>query len=367
MIDVAHFSKTAETRFHKSILTQNDYFGLTQNIEKLCRLLIANYFTKVVPAGQWVQIDTLKQQLVIEPQYDRMVNFLVSTLVELEGAKLAKNAIYIECTAEDPNNILHVINTMHPQFGSYFTLLVEAAHSYQSVLSGQMQPQEVLYANGDTAKLERIYKTMPKLGYEAAALRAARDLIIETANDNSPLSILEIGAGQGILTDVLIPLLGHQINQFIFTDISNALVSMAKAKYKTMANIEFQSLDVESSEQCCALAKKNINVICGFNVIHATKTINESLKNLFNIINHQGSIILVENVKQEYYVDMLYGLFPSWWHFENDLRINSPLLTITQWFKLLDNMSDIQYQIYPLEPAIREITETAVICITLGT
>lgn len=342
----------------------SDTFGLEPCIKNLCAALIVEYMQEknIFVLDVEIPIEKLITQLEVIPKYRKMIYFFLSVL-ESEGL------VYINenCVGAKKNFFEHYeskffmekVRTMYPKFYYFLSFVADCSKKYHQVLSGQLPGTSLLFPSGDTEKLERLYMSTPKLGYEEALLHTLKSIILRSASAGGSYSVLEIGAGQGILTSVLYPLVGNVITNYCVTDISKSFVDSARKRF---SKPEFDFLPLDCTKEITLDSRvKSFDVVIGFNVIHATPNISETLNNLSKHVVPGGKLMFVENVKQEIWIDMIYGLVDGWWNFDDEYRISSPLLNVVQWNDLLSKENYRSYEVLPRSSDSKEYESGCII------
>ena len=203
------------------------------------------------------------------------------------------------------------------------------------------------------------------MGHEELYLHLAKEYLRHRLEKDSCL--IEIGGGQGILTHILLPELHEQLASYLFTDIDHSFVKDAciqwGAPYPKMSTAVF---DASQDPREQGIKVGSFDAIIGFNVVHATQNIAETLKQIVKTLKEDGVICLVENVKQQAWMDMIYGLTENWWLFNDPIRLNSPLLSIDQWEQVLRENGYRDFTVLPIEETKRRDTDTALIVIEGG-
>lgn len=327
-----------------------DTFGLEACIEDLCSALIIEYFQRgnIFVPEKSVSIDEIKNKLSILPKFEKMISLFTKVLKQKQLLSVNDTTLTPEDKLFDFGSseyFLEKIRILYPKYAYYLTFVSECAKKYYDVLSGKLPGTALLYPAGDTGKLERLYKNTPKLGYEEVFLHTVKEIIKQTAKKSTSYSVLEIGGGQGILTNVLHPLVGNCISNYCFSDISKMFVDQAKTRL-TKPEYTFDVVDCTDEQQLQNMPE-SYDMVVGFNVIHATPDISQTLSNLSKVVKDGGKMLFVENIKQEIWIDMLYGMVDGWWTFDDEYRTTSPLLTLPQWNELLGKANFTNYEVLP--------------------
>uniref|UniRef100_L2GC77 Hybrid nrps pks n=2 Tax=Colletotrichum fructicola (strain Nara gc5) TaxID=1213859 RepID=L2GC77_COLFN len=151
--------------------------------------------------------------------------------------------------------------------------------------------------------------------------------------------ILEVGAGTGGATQAMFTGLGGAYGSYTFTDISSGFFPQAKIKFAAeVRRMIFKTLDIETDVVDQALTPATYDIIVASNVLHATRDIEASLKNVRKLLKPGGFLLLLEVTSvDKVLVPYLMGAVPGWWYFEDRWRKDtfSPLLTTGKWHEVL--------------------------------
>lgn len=343
------FLDTAIKRLKPKLL--QDSFGLEECINELCAALILEFFQQkqAFTPEQAVSLESLNTMFSVLPKYHRMMRFFIAVLeqqglVQVDGDQVKPaDALF---TFNSSDFYLDKVRIMYPKFSFFLTFVSQCAKRYHEVLAGKIPGTSLLFPSGDTEKLERLYKNTPKLGYEEAMLHTAKLVIQEWSKSTDHFSVMEVGGGQGILTAVLNPLVGNGISQYCFSDIAKMFVDRAKQRL-SKPEYRFATLDCSQAIDPSEIAPESYDLVVGFNVIHATPDIAVTLANLSQVVKPGGHLLFVENIKQEIWIDMLYGMVDGWWTFNDEYRSTSPLLSLAQWHDLLSQQNYSSFDILP--------------------
>jgi len=187
---------------------------------------------------------------------------------------------------------------------------------------------------------------------------------------------LEIGAGSGSTTVQCLETLKTLKIPFhyTFTDISNMFLSEAKKKFGNGPEMTYQLFNIENEPMHQGFMPEEFDVIIGVQVVHATISIDESLRNLKKILRVGGSLILGESLNLHAGHTFPYGMLDGWWRFK-DFRLQSKmtaLLDEQQWKDCLtraqfDNISTLVTQMSSGVISSRNVTKYTPISINENT
>ncbi|KAI1630938.1 putative polyketide synthase [Biscogniauxia mediterranea] len=134
----------------------------------------------------------------------------------------------------------------------------------------------------------------------------------------SPLRILEMGAGTGGTTKRLVPLLaklGVPV-EYTFTDLSPSLVAQARKLWaKQYPFMRFVAHDIEKPPAPELVGTQHF--IIASNAVHATRSLRDSTRCIHAMLRRDGFLCLVEMTRPLYWVDLIFGLFEGWWMYQD--------------------------------------------------
>ncbi|KAI8269455.1 Highly reducing polyketide synthase [Colletotrichum sp. SAR11_239] len=156
--------------------------------------------------------------------------------------------------------------------------------------------------------------------------------------DKSPgLKILEIGAGTGGTTYHVLERLRNadgssKASKYTFTDISPGFLAKAADRFSTDASImEFTTLNIENEPTEQGFTHETYDLIVCANVLHATKSIQETLDHCKSLLKPGGRLVLSEVTIKRIFSGFIMGPLPGWWLGEEDHRKGGPLLDVDEW------------------------------------
>ncbi|KAH7030733.1 uncharacterized protein B0I36DRAFT_288346 [Microdochium trichocladiopsis] len=118
-------------------------------------------------------------------------------------------------------------------------------------------------------------------------------------NKNPRMNVLEIGAGTGSATLPLFQALGDDardlINHYCYTDISSGFFEPAKDRLdKWKSVIEYKTLDISKDPLKQDFSPQQYDVVVASNVLHATRSMKETMTNVRKLLKPGGTLLLAE-------------------------------------------------------------------------
>ena len=198
---------------------------------------------------------------------------------------------------------------------SYGTLLCHIGENLPRLLRREVDPLSLMMEDD---RLERYYRANQSLSqsYQQAAV-----YIGLLAHKNPHLNILEIGAGTGGATYPILQTLGGDTDDklprfanYDFTDISVGFFEKAMEKFQGWGElVKFRKLDIERDPLEQGYAGSSYDLIIAANVLHATSSIENTMKRVRSLLKPGGHLVLIEITVKTMAASLIFGTLPGWW------------------------------------------------------
>ncbi|MCB0123857.1 MAG: methyltransferase, partial [Caldilineaceae bacterium] len=287
--------------------------------------------------GRTWQREMLAHRLGVIPHYHRLLQRLLDMLVDVgilrregTGWRVLKAPVW-----QEPAKALATIRTDHAgTIDAAVVLLARCGDKLSEVLRGVQEPLELLFPGGDTTLTRRLYTETATAQVMNNLLAQALQQAVATLPARQGVRIVEIGAGSGSTTEVLLPLLPEEQTEYLFTDIGAAFLSKAQERFGDYDFVHYQLLDVEQPPADQGVALQQADLVIAANVLHATQDLAQSLAHVRQLLKPGGVLLLLENTRPTRLVDLTFGLTDGWWRFA-DARQEHPLVDEATWQDLL--------------------------------
>ncbi|KAL6796632.1 putative polyketide synthase [Trichoderma sp. SZMC 28012] len=210
-------------------------------------------------------------------------------------------------------------------------LLCQQGFHFEEILRGELEPLQVLIQD---SLLTHYYRNA--LGTDKWNPIIAK--YVQLKSHKKPLRILEVGAGTGGTTSVILAALGQReeaaarLESYTFTDISGGFFGAAAADFDEWAPfLEYKVLDIEKSPVQQGIQTGVYDMVVANNVLHATSAISTTLAHCRELLKPGGILLLGELTTTLARVPMIFGSLPGWWAGENDGRKWGPRLSEGLW------------------------------------
>ncbi|UKZ82860.1 Type I Iterative PKS [Trichoderma virens FT-333] len=189
--------------------------------------------------------------------------------------------------------------------------------NYERVFTGEADTIDILMEGGVLAEL---YNAM-SFGYS--------DFVKLMSSTKPKLRILEVGAGTGGTTELILRDLMHEgglprYSSYTFTDVSAGFFPLAKERFAYASNMEYKVFDISKDPLEQELPESSYDVIFAANVVHATPSLKDTLSNLNKVLKPGGILVLTEICTELRSPTYIFGNFIGWWLGEDDGRRYTP-------------------------------------------
>ncbi|KAI9740047.1 MAG: polyketide synthase [Claussenomyces sp. TS43310] len=207
------------------------------------------------------------------------------------------------------------------------------------MLRGEVDALQVLVPDG---RLKDYYELSSNLGQFFGPMQRYVDAL---AHKKPGMKILEVGAGTGATTRTILHTLVTQtpngvytrFSQYDFTDITGTFLESAEDEFGGLPKMRFRLFDVEEDPTEQGYEERSYDLIVAANVLHATKSIRQTLSNIRKLLRDDGKLILMEITATTSYpiTQFLFGFLPGWWLSTETWRQGGPCLTVAKWIEEL--------------------------------
>ncbi|KAM0323352.1 hypothetical protein ACHAQA_008945 [Verticillium albo-atrum] len=151
------------------------------------------------------------------------------------------------------------------------------------------------------------------------------------------MEILEIGAGTGGATKLIMEEIGRSFNSYTFTDISTGFFERAQEVFASQSEkMTFKALDCEKDVVEQGFPEHSYDLVIGSLVLHATKDLHRTLTNARRLLKPGGYLVILEITSNDVlWVGFAMSGLPGWWLGGEDGRKYSPCVSSAEWHTLM--------------------------------
>ncbi|KAJ6013598.1 polyketide synthase [Penicillium herquei] len=293
---------------------------------QLCVALVAEAFEQLGCSLRVATPGQVLDRIPYEPQHQRFVEYLYELLEQTarlidigEDGRIQRTAVAFPKKSSE--TLLQELLGQFPQWIYANKLTFFAGQHLADVLRGKTDGIRVIFGSPEGRELvSALYcdHSFNNMSYHQMRDFIGR-LVSRLPNDHGPLRILEMGAGTGGTTQVLVPFLaelGIPV-EYTFTDLAPSMVALARRKYKQYPFMKFAVHDIE---QPPAPELRDQHIVIASNAIHATHSITKSAKNIRSALCPDGFLMMLEMTEVIPFIEIIFGLLEGWWLFDDGRR-----------------------------------------------
>lgn len=300
--------------------------GVSQKQTRLCLVLTSEAFKQLGCDLEAAKSGEVLQPVPFVARHQRFHEYLYKMLEETRIINVDCDVITrtaIPLPSQSADAILDGLMRHHADNGSSHQLTYNVGSRMADVLSGKADGPQLIFGDAKNRELvASFYGELPfnKLYFEQMAdflTRLATKLRLASQN-HTTLKILEMGAGTGGTTKVLVPVLaklGIPV-EYTFTDLSPSLVAQARKKFKQYPFMKFAVHDIENPPSDPQLMGSQ-HIVIASNAVHATHSLKGSAETIRKFLRPEGFLMLLEMNQPLHWVDVVWGTLEGWWLFDD--------------------------------------------------
>jgi acyl transferase domain-containing protein/NADPH:quinone reductase-like Zn-dependent oxidoreductase/acyl carrier protein len=268
--------------------------------------------------------EELADRLGIAPQFRQWLMLILKELTPQEMA-----------STDEPGPLWRTLWNQFPECQAEATLCRVCGEKLADVLQGRVDPLHLIFPEGSLTTAEHLYQDSPTLRLINLLVQKAVSEIVARLPKGKRLRILEVGGGTGGIASFLLPVLSAHCVEYVFTDVSSRFVAQAQRRF-AQYSVQYQTLDLELDPSGQGFDPHSFDLIIAFDVLHATKSLRQTLGRIRQLLASSGMLILGELTHPWMGIALTFALLPGWWAFEDhDLRTDGPCLPLDKWQRVL--------------------------------
>ena len=192
----------------------------------------------------------------------------------------------------------------------------------------RLGPQIVAFLRREVTPLELLMEDKLLYKYYVGALKFDRaniqlsKIVGHLVHRNPRVKILEIGAGTGGTTRSILNVIGNGeksgygplASEYHFTDVSSGFFGDAQAQFGDWSDIlNYRKLDIEIDPAKQGFECGSYDIVIACQVLHATKRMETTMKNVHRLLKPGGKLLLMESTKDQVDMQLTFGSLPGWW------------------------------------------------------
>ncbi len=285
-------------------------------------------------------LSSIRRRLGITANHERLTGRLLAILAEADLTYFAGGTWRCEplpkVSLDDCRAAQNAMVQRFPELHTETALLARCGESLAEVLRGRRDPLDLIFPDADLTTAIELYERSPTFAPQNRNLAAVVEKLLQALPADRGLRILEIGAGTGGTSAHIVPLLGTRCTEYVFTDITAFFSQRVTQRFSDYPFVTFKVLDLEKDPAAQGFEENAFDLIIAANVVHATRDIAASLRQIQRLTAAGGLFLLLEGTQRRRWLDLIFGLTDGWWRFNDDhLRPDYPLLNSAAWREAL--------------------------------
>ncbi|GAU70292.1 putative polyketide synthase [Streptomyces sp. NBRC 110611] len=272
------------------------------------------------------------------PSYTKLLGVLLEAarghgLATVEGCGDARRWRLLRAPA--PQARFQELTRRHPGLAVELTLLGTCGRQLPEVLRGTRDPADVLLAETNRSLLEELYAEGGMFWFGARAARTALAALVRAWPADRPLRVLEVGAGSGGTTALLLPVLPPERTHYLYTGLSDACLPRARRRFGTYDFVDYRTLDLDQDPVAQGLPEAGFDIVVADHALHTADDLDHTLGHLARLLADSGHLLATETHDPST-TALLSGLLPDFWRqHDTGLRPDGPLLSADAWTRAL--------------------------------
>jgi acyl transferase domain-containing protein/acyl carrier protein/phospholipid N-methyltransferase len=246
-------------------------------------------------------IEAFFTQFQIIPRYQQLLQRWLTVLIE-QGDLQHQNGQIFNLKPLSLEQVQQLCTETKAQWTDTLhsiDLIQHCGENLAAVLTGQQEPL-VLYS---TASERRSSKTSPEIPLNTCLKAIAQSLmsqLTQTLSTKTQFRILEIGGGNGLVTEALLPTLPAERTHYTFTDVGGWFLDRARQKFRTYSFVDYRFLNIEKPLVEQGYLPHSLDVVVAVNVLHVTQNIEATLQQIRTLLAPGGLLLLWEMIAPQF-------------------------------------------------------------------
>ncbi|MBP5971595.1 acyltransferase domain-containing protein [Brasilonema sp. CT11] len=347
-------------------LNELTYQENRQCLDRLCTAYINSALKKLGAFSnpeEKYSLENLLAQCHISSRYQQLFSRWLQILVE-QGQLQQQEELFTGLVPCSQHYINEHLEQVRARFASTslvdLDLVQRCGENLAAIVVGEQEPLEIFNElvyqkenKGSSLEGENngSHPESSLITYYNSILRSSLEQVVKSLPSSVHLRVLEIGAGTGVSTQALLPVLPLKQTDYTFTDIGSGFLTQAQQKFKDYPFVEYRLLDIDKSPTEQGFEKYSFDVVIASNVLHATRNIDQTLHHVRSLLAPGGFLLLWEITQPKIDFDITWGLLlkPL-----DDKRRNpgQPFIIKDQWFEALYAQDFVQFAAFPETDAL---------------
>ncbi|MGR5445711.1 beta-ketoacyl synthase N-terminal-like domain-containing protein [Vibrio jasicida] len=185
--------------------------------------------------------------------------------------------------------LYHSASQNWPEEREVLQLIKAIADALPDIFIGRYDPREAIYSPTLSVNPQSLRERLQS--FFNGLIQTA---VAELSSHREHLELLEIGAGQGLTTQALLPIFEPHRTHYVFTDISMYFTNAAKSKFADYAFLDFQTFDVNKDPELQGFQAGTYQLVVATLSVHVAQSIPKTLRRIRELLAPNGLFIMWE-------------------------------------------------------------------------
>ena len=308
--------------------------------------------------GETVEPEPLRERFGVSSEHTRLFRRLFELqaragIVEAQGdgfvVLVGPGDPLPEAVPSDPEAFADGMASRYAHGSVEVGLFRRSAGALADVLVGRADPLTLLFSSGEPTAAD-LYMRAPVAKAANRMLGDAVAALLESFPEGRRLRVLEVGAGTGSATELVLPELPAGRFDYVYTDISAGFFAEAEGRFGgSEASIEYRVLDIEKDPIAQGYDSHGYDLVIASNVLHATRYLQETLAHCRDLLAPSGQLLALENLRGQGWLDLTFGQLDGWWRFADSYRPHHALASPAVWRQALGDAGFVDAEVLGVE------------------
>ncbi|MDE2886321.1 MAG: SDR family NAD(P)-dependent oxidoreductase, partial [Chloroflexota bacterium] len=308
--------------------------------------------------GETVEPDPLRERFGVSAEHTRLFRRLFELLARAGIVKAQGDGFVVlvgpddplpDLVPSDPEAFADGMASRYAHGAVEVGLFRRSAGALADVLVGRADPLTLLFSSGEPTAAD-LYMRAPVAKAANRMLGDAVAALLEAFPEGRRLRVLEVGAGTGSATELVLPELPAGRFDYVYTDISAGFFAEAEGRFGgSEASIEYRVLDIEKDPIAQGYDSHGYDLVIASNVLHATRYLEETLAHCRDLLAPSGQLLALENLRGQGWLDLTFGQLDGWWRFADSYRPHHALASPAVWRQALGDAGFVDTEVLGIE------------------
>jgi pyochelin synthetase len=164
------------------------------------------------------------------------------------------------------------------------------------LLAGRQNPFDLLFPEGRPHLAQAIYRDDAIARHNNHAVAALVNRIASSRDADTPLRVLEVGAGTGATSEAVIPLLDGLSAEYLFTDMTPFFLADARERFARWPWVRPALFDLNREAREQGIVPNSADIVIAAGMLNSTNDPAKAVADLAEILGPDGWLILTEPV-----------------------------------------------------------------------